>query len=96
MKTSLSIPDNCTLVFDKKGLTMVVTLNIPKDLVEYVPKFYLGRGKKFNTFVLRSEVTDCTYEAIHSKYSSMVRMAMRMVRYYKIVKLSREIKDVNH
>ena len=96
MKTSLSIPDNCTLVFDKKGITMVVTLNIPKDLVGYVPKFYLGRGKKFNTFVLRSEVTDCTHGGIHSKYDSMVRKAMRMVRYYKIVKLLREIKDVNH
>lgn len=75
---------------------MVVTLNIPKDLVGYVPKFYLGKGKKFNTFVLRSEVTDCTYDAIHSKYNSMVKKAMCMVRYYKIVKLSREIKDVNH
>lgn len=96
MKTNLAIPDNCILIFTKEGLTMRVTLNIPKDLVEYIPKSYLCKGKKFNTFVLISEVTDCTYDGIHSKYNSMVRKAMRMVRYYKIVKLLREIKDVNN
>ena len=96
MKTNLAIPDNCILIFSKEGLEMRVTLNIPKDLVGYVPKFYLDRGKKFNTFVLRSKVTDCTHGGIHSKYNSMVRTAMRMVRYYKIGKLLKEIKDVNH
>lgn len=96
MKTNLAIPDNCILIFTEEGLKMRVTLNIPKDLVEYIPKFYLDKGKKFNTFVLISEVTDCTRGGIHSKYNSMVRKAMRMVRYYKIVKLSREIKDVNN
>lgn len=96
MKTNLNIPDNCTLIFNKEGLEMRVTLNIPKDLVEYVPKFYLDKGEKFNTFVLRSKVINCTYEGIHSKYNSMVERAMLLIRYYKLSKLLREIKNVNH
>lgn len=96
MKTNINLPDNCTLIFSEKRIAMRVTLNIPKELVEYIPKFYLGRGKKFNTFVLHSEVTDCTYKAIHSTYNSMVGRAMLLVRYYKLSKLLREIKNVNH
>ena len=96
MKIDINLPDNCTLIFSEKGIAMRVTLNIPRDLVEYIPKFYLDRGKKFNTFILRSNITDCTYEGIHSMYNSMVGRAMLLIRYYKLSKLLREIKNVNH
>lgn len=96
MKTNIDLPDNCTLIFSEKEIAMRVTLNIPRDLVEYIPKFYLSRGKKFNTFVLRSKITEVSYEAIHSMYNSMVGRAMLLIRYYKLSKLLREIKNVNH
>lgn len=86
MKTlGLDIPDNCTLIFHANGIKVRISLNIPKELRNFIPIDKTHKATEFYIYWVQFDLESkyCNDKNIRSIYNKLLNAAMRDVRVAK-------------
>jgi hypothetical protein len=87
MKTAFpNLPDNCTILFTESGITLRVSLNIPKGMKRYVSPNNLFRGeKKYWVYSIKIDIpsTHITLKNVLQAYDHLLAKGMYNVRGMK-------------
>lgn len=87
MKTAFpNLPDNCTILFTESGITLRVSLNIPKGMKRYVSQNNLFKGeKKYWVYSIKMDIpsTHITLKNVLQVYDHLLAKAMYNVRGMK-------------
>ena len=96
MKSNLELPDNVTLNFDANGVSVVVSLNIPKELVPFMPKENMHKGKEFNVYSLKMYIpsANISKKNILEVHSILLLKLMSNIRKYKIEWLKHQVRNL--
>lgn len=87
MKTAFpNLPDNCTILFTESGMTLRVSLNIPKGMKRYVSPNNLFKGeKKYWVYSIKMDIPSAyiTLKNVTQVYEHLLAKAMYNVREMK-------------
>lgn len=86
--TSDNFP-NTHVEFTNEGIRLVITLNIPKDLIHYMPKCKIQKSNKFYVYWVADTIKDATLNKLKACYNNLMAVAMTNIRNAKI----RQIED---
>lgn len=92
----LPLPDNCSLEWTANFIKVRVSLNIEKELIKFIPKNKLCKGKKFWVYWVAKEIplVHCTPKNIEETYFNLQRKAMINLRNYKKRMLDNQINNL--
>lgn len=85
---------NCHINFNNKGLEMVISLNIEKEMIPYLPEIRVFRSKKFYTYVVRSLIEEINITSVKGCYEFLLKKAMVDCREAKMKVLEKQINNL--
>lgn len=90
------LPDNCSLNWNANNIKVRVSLNVERDLVRFIPKNKLHKGKKFWVYWVAKDIPliKCTPKNIEETYYHLQRVVMINLRNFKKAKLNSQIKSL--
>lgn len=93
MKVKPELPDNCRInIITPREIEMSVSININRELVKFLPKQRVGRGKKYCVYFENTKLS--RDEELYSSYRILLNKAMLEVRKAKIKLLKSEVETI--
>lgn len=82
---------NCHLEFTPNGCVVWVSLNVSKEVSEYLSPNNLYNGNKMLIYALKLEVTDVNTRNISDTYDLLLKRCMVSIREAKVKVLNKQI-----
>lgn len=91
----LDLPENCTITFGVNSIKVGVTLNIPRELLPFMPREKVWKKKQLIYWVSQEiPLEHCSAKNISDLYYHLLNKAMRNVREKKQLMLSSQIMNL--